>query len=148
MEKFKDFFDMQKIIDFIATHWYLFLIVVALIISTVIITMIIQKTVRRKKSKVLFFTIENDLSNKSFDCAIVDKVVFGRADFCDVIVEDSKMSRYHFCIQKEKKKYTITDLESTNGTYLNGLKLNEKKTLQNKDRIFAGTTTLTIAFQE
>ena len=104
--------------------------------------------INNKKNKHISFIVENNANDKRFDYLITNKVVCGRADFCDIVFNDSKMSRYHFCIQKQKKKYIITDMNSTNGTYLNGIKLIESKELKNRDRIFAGNTTITVIFQE
>ncbi len=169
MERLKELFDVQKIFDFFIEYWYLILIfIVVLVTITILIVVIVKKgknkkkekiivdlldeneyvVSKRKKNKPISFIVENNTNDKQFDYLITNKVICGRADFCDIVFNDSKMSRYHFCIQKQKKKYIITDMNSTNGTYLNGIKLIESKELKNRDRIFAGNTTITVIFQE
>lgn len=169
MERLKELFDVQKILGFLVEYWYLILIfIVVLVTITILFVVIVKKgknkkkekiivdlldeneyvVSKRKKNKPISFIVENNANDKRFEYLITNKVVCGRADFCDIVFNDSKMSRYHFCIQKQKKKYIITDMNSTNGTYLNGIKLIESKELKNKDRIFAGNTTITVIFQE
>ncbi len=55
-------------------------------------------------------------------------------DYC---LEKSAVSRYHAKITKEKDNYFITDLNSTNGTYVNGAKLAsyEKREVKHGDRV-------------
>lgn len=55
-------------------------------------------------------------------------------DYC---LQKSAVSRYHAKITKEEDKYYITDLNSTNGTYVNGTRLNsyESWELKHGDRV-------------
>lgn len=72
-----------------------------------------------------------------------EKVVLGRAVAADVRLNDSKVSRRHATIQtitnteNGTSEYIITDLESRNGTLLNGEKITQE-TLQNGDKINIG----------
>ena len=169
MERLKELFDVQKIFNIFIEYWYLILIfIVVLVTITILFVVIVKKGKNKKKEKIIVdlldengyvvskrkkhkpisVIVENNANDKRFEYLITNKVVCGRADFCDIVFNDSKMSRYHFCIQKQNKKYIITDMNSTNGTYLNGIKLIESKELKNRDRIFAGNTTITVIFQE
>jgi len=69
-------------------------------------------------------------------------IVFGRENLVDFqIFKDSEVSREHFAIEKdENEKYILIDLGSSNGTFLNGLKLetNAIVELNNDDEIRAG----------
>jgi pSer/pThr/pTyr-binding forkhead associated (FHA) protein len=42
----------------------------------------------------------------------------------DLVIQDSLISRYHAEIKFEDGKFTINDLDSTSGTYLNNKKIN------------------------
>lgn len=168
MGKLKEAFDRQGFIAFFSEYWYLFLIAVLVILVLCLMVFIIKKSMskkekifvntlhnsnnkleKHKKSKVISFEVNSDSSGiKCFDYTVKEKVLFGRADFCDVVFDDAKMSRYHFYIQRQKKNYIITDLNSANGTYINGFRLKNTQILKNKDRIFAGVTTITVSFQE
>lgn len=62
----------------------------------------------------------------------------------DVVLEDSSVSRMHARILREGKEYYMEDLNSTNGTYKNGLRLQpyEKRKLEPGDELKCGRVTL------
>lgn len=72
-----------------------------------------------------------------------EKVILGRAVAADVRLNDSKVSRRHASIETVidaetgKVEYVITDLDSRNGTLLNGEKITGE-ILQNGDKISVG----------
>lgn len=55
----------------------------------------------------------------------------------DARIQSCSVSRYHARIDKEGNEFYITDLKSTNGTYVNGLKLNpnQRKKIKIDDEI-------------
>lgn len=58
----------------------------------------------------------------------------------DVVLEDSSVSRMHARISREGKEYYLEDLNSTNGTFKNGLRLQpyEKRKLESGDELKCG----------
>lgn len=62
----------------------------------------------RGRRKGRDFRIEKDVS------------VLGRDGTCDYIIEDDLVSRQHVRLRNDAGKYTIHDLGSGNGTFLNG----------------------------
>ena len=58
--------------------------------------------------------------------------IIGRGDDCDIIYSLPKVSRHHCRIEYIDSHFYLSDLNSTNGTFLNG------KRLERKERIFAG----------
>lgn len=68
-----------------------------------------------------------------------EKLVFGRSSSCEVPVEDKKASRKHAEIWKDGASYFVKDLESANGTYLNGARITESE-IQSGDLIRIGDT--------
>ena len=48
------------------------------------------------------------------------KVVLGRSKDCDIRVEDANVSRRHAELRREGSDWWLVDLDSTNGTELNG----------------------------
>ena len=61
----------------------------------------------------------------------------GRGDKVDARIEDKEMSRQHFVISPQGSEYVIQDLESRNGTLVNGHRITET-TLKANDKIRAG----------
>lgn len=63
-----------------------------------------------------------------------EDVVIGRTLDCEVKLELDNVSRKHAIIAFRNEEYHIEDLGSTNGTYVNGIKV-EKCILRNHDQI-------------
>jgi hypothetical protein len=66
-------------------------------------------------------------------------VVLGRSRECDVRVDDPNVSRRHAELRQEGATYWLVDLDSTNGTELNGTRVSRAK-LSDGDRITVGST--------
>jgi diguanylate cyclase (GGDEF)-like protein len=72
-----------------------------------------------------------------------EEVIIGRALEADVRVNDTKISRQHalikteFDAEKQRTNYILTDLDSRNGTFLNGQQIKEEA-LQSGDKINIG----------
>ena len=66
-------------------------------------------------------------------------VRFGRTSHSDVVTGDTFMSRVHFAVECGSEVCRIQDLNSRNGTLLNGNELSSA-VLRDGDRIFAGQT--------
>jgi Protein of unknown function (DUF3662)/FHA domain len=67
------------------------------------------------------------------------RVVLGRSRECDIRVPDANVSRRHAELRQEGATYWIVDLDSTNGTELNGRRIDRAK-LADGDRITVGST--------
>ncbi|MCX7591063.1 MAG: FHA domain-containing protein [Kiritimatiellae bacterium] len=70
-----------------------------------------------------------------------DEVVIGRSHECDWQLTDSSVSSRHVSIRREGGKYTLRDLDSTNGTTVNGMSIRELR-LNPKDVITLGAVEL------
>lgn len=69
------------------------------------------------------------------------KAVLGRSKDCEVQVEDANVSRRHAELRREGSTWWLVDLESTNGTELNGKHVQRAK-LSDGDTITLGATDL------
>ena len=65
-------------------------------------------------------------------------VTIGRSPECEYVIDDLEVSRKHTLIQREGDSFFVEDLNSTNGTFLNGKRLRKKKVLTNGDLITIG----------
>jgi len=68
------------------------------------------------------------------------KTVVGRED-ADIVAMDPSLSANHFEIENRDGEFFVRDLDSTNGTILNGQPVVDSAKLQDGDRIEAGKTT-------
>jgi sigma-B regulation protein RsbU (phosphoserine phosphatase) len=75
-----------------------------------------------------------------------DRWSIGRAGENDLSYPDNPgLSRQHFVLEKEAEDWTIRDLGSKNGTFLNGKRILEKERLRPGDRIAVSNIVLTFA---
>ena len=75
---------------------------------------------------------------------LVESLIVGRASICDLYFDDINMSRQHFSIEATNGDLYIADLNSTGGTYLNGVKISSKQKINKGDIITAGKTRIRI----
>ena len=87
----------------------------------------------------LCWLVRND---RAFPLALGDNIV-GRDPRSDVWVEASGVSRRHACVVVGVEQTTITDLESSNGTFVAGEKISGPHALADGDVIELGAATLT-----
>ena len=70
-----------------------------------------------------------------------DAFSIGRGEQNNVTINDGFTSHEHACITKIKHAFWLYDLNSTNGTYLNGKRIEKEEALQSGDLIRIGTVT-------
>ena len=71
-------------------------------------------------------------------------LTIGRKDDNSIVISDQHISGNHANIIVRNDSLFIEDLNSTNGTYLNGKKISGKMKLANKDEIKIGSTVFKI----
>ena len=70
-----------------------------------------------------------------------ERLTIGRDAAADLTLDTVEASRLHAEIVRDGDRYTLTDLDSKNGTYLNGGHIDEPQALSNGDVIYlAGVT--------
>ena len=72
------------------------------------------------------------------DLEINNSIFVGRSKINNISFDDTKMSRQHFAIEVDQGEYFIMDLQTTNGTFLNGVRISGRRKLENNDVITAG----------
>ncbi len=78
----------------------------------------------------------------------VDTVTIGR-DMSNILrLEDTKISRKHCRIDRKGGRFSIQDLESSNGTCINGVLIKERKELAGGDSIEVGDTLIIFTLKE
>ena len=69
--------------------------------------------------------------------------LLGRSPACDLYIPDRRASRRHAEIAWDGETCTLRDLDSDNGTFLNGLRLAAPQTLTDGDQIAVASATFT-----
>lgn len=69
------------------------------------------------------------------------RVVLGRGVNCDIQLQDSEVSRRHAMLEIKGEAASVTDLDSTNGTFVDGVRIHEKA-IEPHQEFSLGTTTL------
>src|SRR5688572_536778 len=75
-----------------------------------------------------------------------DTLTIGRDITNDIVINDPEISRHHSRLMRNPNGYTIEDLRSTNGTFVNRQRLTGPYQLSNGDLIGLGET-VTLAFE-
>lgn len=152
----------------IATYWLVFLIIaiVIILLITGIITykviaarkgiVIHEKKIKFRDSMVdkehIIAPVTTDILLIVTDSAGIDRelnmkmyksIIVGRDPMCDLSFNDALLSRQHFAIEEVNDVYTIMDLNTTNGTLLNGVPLRNRHRLSDGDVIQAGNEKFT-----
>ncbi|HXJ21398.1 MAG TPA: GGDEF domain-containing protein [Polyangia bacterium] len=70
-----------------------------------------------------------------------ERTVVGRGTKVQVRLNDEGVSREHCAFERNGEKILVADLGSTNGTYVNGIKI-DRKELNDGDKVMVGSTTI------
>jgi hypothetical protein len=72
---------------------------------------------------------------------VTGKNVLGTSADCDIVLTDPYLSARHATIRHDEGRFTLIDLDSTNGTYLNDKRISKEELIDN-DKIRLGKTEL------
>ena len=94
------------------------------------------------------FNVNRGIDGISMIPINASSVIAGNSDAVDIKLENRFVSRRHFQVRFESDVFYISDLGSTNGTYLNGNKLNpnEDHILRDGDMIGLGVDEVILIF--
>lgn len=133
----------------IQSYWWIGLILLILLIGAILIL-----AIRRKKTEVVQVAPEElkKADSKKIRLTITDRagirkevewdvegsLFVGRSDMCNIYFDDDRLSKQHFAVEVNKMGCYIEDLQSTNGTFVNGMRLTGRRMLLDGDTITAG----------
>ncbi len=72
------------------------------------------------------------------------RVVVGSSADCDVVVQDATVSQVHAVLDRVSAVWTVRDVGSTNGTYVNGKRIAGEWRLRPGDELRVGSTRLVL----
>lgn len=93
----------------------------------------------------MLHVLSGDLQGQSFD--VGRELVVGRSTACDIFVPDRRMSRRHARFYVEGRTLFVEDLQSHNGTFVNGKRV-ARMQLFGSDVVRVGTSQFEIAVRE
>ena len=67
-----------------------------------------------------------------------ERVTIGRQSGCTIVIRDTNVSREHVALRRRPTGWTLRDIGSTNGTKLNGVRVEGEQLLANGDVIMLG----------
>lgn len=102
-----------------------------------------KKTVQKQWGRAARHMILTDISGEFTFTLNAQEVLMGRHISADLRFPDMSVSRYHALLSFEDGIWTLTDLDSTSGTFVNGQRIKQKK-LRNNDEIKIGKKILYI----
>ena len=71
----------------------------------------------------------------------------GRSRQCDIVIDDPNVSRQHAEVRPRGGAWVLADLGSTNGSILNGRRIDHPEVIQPGDEIEIGTSTITFELE-
>ena len=72
-----------------------------------------------------------------------ERVTIGRQSSCSIVIRDTNVSREHVQLRRRPSGWTVRDIGSTNGTKLNGVRVEGEQMLANGDVIMLGAIKVT-----
>ena len=76
-----------------------------------------------------------------------NEVLIGRSLECDFILEDSTVSSRHARLSYHLNQWWFEDLKSTNGSFLDGIRVQEPIVVKDKDEFYCGDAIFTISIK-
>jgi DNA-binding NtrC family response regulator len=83
----------------------------------------------------------------SLDAAHASRLLLGKSPACDVRLSDQEVSRRHAALEPTGRRLRITDLDSANGTYVDGLQVVDAF-LRGDETLRVGSTAIRVAAHE
>jgi two-component system, cell cycle response regulator len=107
----------------------------------------LPEDVRPKRSAMTLHVIKGP---RAGEVLIVDRrdAVLGRGDDADLRIDDPSLSRTHVRFERDGDTLTVTDLDSRNGTLVEGARLEGTKRLRSGDLLILGNVLVRFAVQD
>ena len=123
---------------------YIFIVIIYLFIFSIIrlIYLDIKGIGKIKEGDGAYLKLINKKESLPFKIdehyIIEENLTLGRKGDNDIIIKDPFVSKAHFNITKDEEQYFLQDLNSSNGTFLNGVRVSDVSKLTNGDSIRIG----------
>jgi pSer/pThr/pTyr-binding forkhead associated (FHA) protein len=112
-------------------------------VRTPIATSGVAKPKKQRGSKsVPTFVVIEPKQHRGQTFTLSNVLAIGRLEDNDIITDDSFISSHHARIEIRPDGVWVVDLKSTNGTFVNGHRLIDARSVRKGDRIQVGSTVL------
>lgn len=140
--------DLSRIIGIIFTVLFVIILFYIILKSLNLMIKDMKYSSKEDKGSILKLKISSADKSETFKrgniIKVEDEVTFGREEDNSLVLNDPYTSGYHARIYKNNERFVIEDLESTNGTLLNGDILDVKTYLEDGDIILMGNLKLKV----
>jgi hypothetical protein len=102
------------------------------------------RTGRRARRQGTRVVVVRSDTNPGLQFVIEDSVVVGRSEQADVIITDPYASDFHLRMTAKEGRIVLSDLGSTNGTYVNGRRVTVPTDLSRGDAVQVGKTVMEV----
>ena len=142
----------EAAVSAVKSFWWIGLILLVIVLGILII-----RTIQKKKTEVtgvnpdellkadtrkIWLTItDRSGAIKDVEWDVEGSLFIGRSSICNIYFDDDRLSKQHFVIEVTKMGCYLEDLQSTNGTFVNGVKITNRRMLLDGDIITAGRET-------
>ncbi len=103
-----------------------------------------QRVSRKKASRgAISFVVTEPKEHRGNTYTLSNVLNIGRVDDNDIVItDDSFISSHHARIEIRPEGVWVVDLQSTNGSFVNGQRISSERSVRKGDRIQVGSTVL------
>lgn len=120
-------------------YWWILVILAVIIIGVIVIIVMkrrrpviiregttAEEAVSPDTKRIKLVITDRAGQVKEVEWNVEGSIFIGRSEMCNIFFDDDRLSRQHFAIEVTKVACYIEDLETTNGTFVNGVRLNTR----------------------
>lgn len=117
--------------------------IVLCVLGVLIVVSCFASMRNHRRGRATLVILQNNSTKQEFPVFYWENSI-GRGKNCDIVIDDSTMSRNHAVLFRRKDGWFISDTHSKSGVSVNGEKVKNKTKLNLNDTISFGRTTLTL----
>ena len=117
--------------------------IVLALLSLIILISCFKSMKNRVRGKSALIILQNAQTKQEFPVFYWENSL-GRSKNCDIVIDDTAISRDHAVLFRRKEGWFVSDTHSKSGVFVNGQKIKNKVKINLNDTISLGSTTLSL----